>query len=360
MEFGIWSNGFRPHTTAARAFEEDLQEIILADKLGCKYAFISEHHGEEVYVDKVDTLPVPELLMCKAAALTSQIKMGAAVKVLHLQHPLDVAVQAATAQHVIGADRFIFGFGSGFPTPSFSVARGLSYEERHARMLESHALLLKCWSTSEPFDWDGQFWEGKGIVASPKPMHGGAMPMATATEQPEMIRMAGAGGYTLLSAYLEPAHMLRAKAERYSEAAHAAGIENPRANIAASRFVYLSHNRKQAMDDLRANVDHEIGFQTKRGFVKYARTAFQLEVKGDRLTFDDMVNAGIYLVGEPDEIGERLRDFHRDSGGFGTLLLVTGKEWADRERRFKSIRLFMDEVAPKLRDLPASYPQGNA
>jgi alkanesulfonate monooxygenase SsuD/methylene tetrahydromethanopterin reductase-like flavin-dependent oxidoreductase (luciferase family) len=60
MEFGIWSNGFRPHTTAARAFEEDLQEIILADKLGCKYAFISEHHGEEVYVDKVDTLPVPE------------------------------------------------------------------------------------------------------------------------------------------------------------------------------------------------------------------------------------------------------------------------------------------------------------
>lgn len=353
MEFGIWSNGFRPHTNAARAFEEDLQEIIHADRLGCKYAFISEHHGEEIYIDRVDTLPVPELLMCKAAALTSQIKMGAAVKILHLQHPVDVAVQATTAQHVIGGDRFILGFGSGFPTPLFSVERGMSYEERHDRLMESLELVLKCWSTREPFDWNGRFWQGTGIVALPKPMTGDTMPMATATEQPEMIRIAGERGYTLLSAYLEPAHMLRAKAERYCEAARGAGVANPRANIAASRLVYLSHSRKQAMDDLRADIDNELGYQTKRGLVHYARNVFKLDVQGERLTLDDMVKGGVYLVGEPDEVAEKLREFHRDSGGFGTLLIVAGKEWADRERRFKSMRLFMEEVAPRLRDLPA-------
>ena len=353
MEFRIWSNGFRPHTVAARAFEEDLQEIVLADRLGYKVAFISEHHGEEIYIDRVDTLPAPELLMCKASALTSQIRMGAAVKVLHTQHPLDVAVQAATTQHVIGSDRFIFGFGSGFPTPLFSVERGLSYEDRHDRLMESLDLLLKCWSTREPFDWDGRFWKGKGIVALPKPLTGDVMPMATATEQPEMVRIAGARGYTLLSAYLEPAHMLRAKAERYCDAARAAGIANPRANIAASRLVYLSHSRKQAMDDMRADIDNELGYQTKRGLVHYARNVFKLDVKGERLTFDDMVGAGVYLVGEPDEVAEKLRAFHYESGGFGTLLIVTGKEWADRERRHRSIRLFMEEVAPKLADLPA-------
>lgn len=353
MEFGIWSNGFRPHTSAARAFEEDLQEIVLADQLGCKYAFISEHHGEEIYIDRVDTLPVPELLMCKAAGLTRQIRMGAAIKILHLQHPVDVAVQAATAQHVIGDDRFILGFGSGFPSPLFSVERGLSYEERHERLMESLDLVLKCWSTSEPFDWDGRFWKGKGIVATPKPLNGATMPMATATEQPEMIAIAGARGYTLLSAYLEPARMLKAKGDRYSDAARAAGVENPRANIAASRLIYLSHSRKQAMEDLRADIDNELGFQTKRGLVHYARNVFKLDIKGERLTLDDMVEAGVYLLGEPDEVAEKLRDFHRESGGFGTLLLVAGKEWADRERRFNSMRLFMQEVAPKLADLPA-------
>jgi alkanesulfonate monooxygenase SsuD/methylene tetrahydromethanopterin reductase-like flavin-dependent oxidoreductase (luciferase family) len=147
--------------------------------------------------------------------------------------------------------------------------------------------------------------------------------------------------------------MLRAKALRYCEAAQAAGVANPRANIAASRLVYLSHSRKQAMDDIRADINNELGFQTKRGLVHYARNVFKLDVKGEQLTFDDMVNGGVYLVGEPDEIAEKLRQFHADSGGFGTMLIVTGKEWADRERRLKSIRLFMEEVAPQLCDLSA-------
>src|SRR3954464_2923712 len=78
MEFGIFSNGFRPHTSAAQTYEEDLQELILADQLGFSSAWISEHHGEPVYINKVDTCPVPELLMAKASGLTKQIRMGAA------------------------------------------------------------------------------------------------------------------------------------------------------------------------------------------------------------------------------------------------------------------------------------------
>ena len=33
MEFGIFSNGFRPHTSATRSYEEDIYEIVLADQL---------------------------------------------------------------------------------------------------------------------------------------------------------------------------------------------------------------------------------------------------------------------------------------------------------------------------------------
>jgi len=144
MEFGLFSNGFRPHTTAAQTYEEDLAEIVLADQLGFRDAYISEHHGEPVYIDKVDTLPVPELLMCKAAAVTKRIRMGAAVKLIHLAHPVDTAIQAAVTDHVIGGNRFIFGFGSGFPSPLFANERGLTYEDRHERLRESLDLILKC------------------------------------------------------------------------------------------------------------------------------------------------------------------------------------------------------------------------
>src|SRR6202451_2299174 len=114
MEFGIFSNGFRPHTTAAQTYQEDLDEIVLADQLGFRDAYISEHHGEPVYIGKVDTLPVPELLMCKAAAVTKRIRMGAAVKLIHLAHPVDTATQAAVADHVIGGCRLILPLRSRF------------------------------------------------------------------------------------------------------------------------------------------------------------------------------------------------------------------------------------------------------
>ena len=32
MEFGIFSNGFRPHTSASQTYEEDLFEIVLVGK----------------------------------------------------------------------------------------------------------------------------------------------------------------------------------------------------------------------------------------------------------------------------------------------------------------------------------------
>src|SRR3977135_4544688 len=130
MEFGIFSNGFRPHTSASRTYEEDLGEIVLADQLGFRDAYISEHHGEPVYINKVDTLPVPELLMCKVAGLTKQIRMGAAVKLIHLAHPVDTAIQAEVTDHVVGRGRCIFGFGSGFSTPLFANETASSPQTR--------------------------------------------------------------------------------------------------------------------------------------------------------------------------------------------------------------------------------------
>ena len=268
MEFGIFSNGFRPHTTASQTYEEDLAEIVLADQLGYRDAYISEHHGEPVYIGKVDTLPVPELLMCKAAALTERIRMGAAVKLIHLAHPVDTAIQAAVTDHVVGGNRFIFGFGSGFPNPLFAGERGLSHDDRHGRLRESLDLILKCWTAQEPFDWDGKHWRGKGIVALPQPLHPPHMPMATATDTEAMIDIAGARGYALLRAQLEPAGSIRDKANRYARAAKAAGRKTPLNDVTVARYVYLADSRREAMDDLRADINYELGFQMKRGLIR--------------------------------------------------------------------------------------------
>jgi limonene 1,2-monooxygenase len=357
MEFGIFSNGFRPHTSASQTYEEDLSEIVLADQLGFRDAYISEHHGEPVYIDKVDTLPIPELLMCKAAGLTKRIRMGAAVKLIHLAHPVDTAIQAAVTDHVVGGGRYIFGFGSGFPNPLFSTARGLSHEDRHGRLNEGLDLILKCWTSPEPFDWDGKYWCGKNIVATPRPLAQPHMPMATATDTPATIDLAGARGYTLLSAQLEPPAFLRRKADRYARAARSAGRTQPLEMITAARYVYLADSKREAMDDLRPFITHELSYQLQRGLINIIKNNFGLQFPGDKVTFDQLAEAGMYFVGEPDRVARELRAFYDAAGGFGTLLIVAGKDWATREKRRRSMQLFMQEVAPKLRDLtPAREP----
>jgi alkanesulfonate monooxygenase SsuD/methylene tetrahydromethanopterin reductase-like flavin-dependent oxidoreductase (luciferase family) len=353
MEFGLFSNGFRPHTSAGATYNEDIAEIVLADELGFRDAYISEHHGELPYIDAVDVIPTPEFLMCKAAGLTSRIRMGAAVKLIHLHHPVDVAIQAAVTSHMLGPDRFIFGFGTGFSTPLFSAERGLSFDDRQARMLECLEGVIQCWSHDAPFDLSGRFWNGTGIITLPKP-RSMPMPMAVASASDMMIKMAAERGYILLSAFVEQASAIRAKGAKYAAYARDTGDTAPLDNLSVARVVYISTSRAQAIDEMRASVAFEVSVQAKRGFLKLLKANFGLDVPNDERAVDHLVDAWIYIVGDADEVSRQLHRFYRDSGGFGTLLIVAGKNWGTRATRHRSMRSFMSDVAPGLRKLSPS------
>ena len=343
MNFGIWSNGWRLHTSPQLAYEEDLKEIILADELGMRDAWISEHHAEAVYVGRVDVLPAPDLLMCKAAGLTKRIRFGAAVKVIHLMHPVDSALQAATAAHVVGDGRYIFGYGSGFPNPMFSEERGMSDELRKERTAEALELILKCWAHEEPFDWNGRFWSGRNIIVLPKPPVG--MPIATATFSPESLKLAGERGYIALTAG-DPA-VMRKNALIYVEAAEGAGRENPIENLVATASVYVADSEAEGIEDLRAGIEYELSFYRERGLLKMLGANLGM----DEVSFDSLVAAGQFVIGDPDSVYERLEDFYERSGGFGTLLYRCGKGWTEPSKIETSMRRFMAEVAPRLSKL---------
>lgn len=349
MRFGLFSNGFRAHTTAAETYEEDIAEIVLADQLGFDDVFISEHHGESPYIDTVDVCPAPEFLMCKAAALTKRVRMGAAVKLIHLHHPVDIAIQAAITSHLLGPDRFIFGFGTGFATPLFSVERGLRFEDRHDRMLECLDGVLQCWARSQPFDLNGRFWRGEGIIALPKPSIPN-LPMAVASASDQMISLAAERGYILLSAFVEQAAAIKAKNEKYARYATAAGrVGSAVAKQTVARVIYIAESQEQAKEEMRAPVAFEVSVQAKRGFLKLLKANFNLDVPVTGEAIDHLVDAGVYIVGTPDQVLAQLKTFYLQSGGFGTLLLAAGKNWGTAETRRRSMTLFMERVAPELR-----------
>jgi alkanesulfonate monooxygenase SsuD/methylene tetrahydromethanopterin reductase-like flavin-dependent oxidoreductase (luciferase family) len=158
MEFGLFSNGERHNAVAKETYAQDLEEIILADELGMREAWISEH-GTFVSYQHPDQMPCADLLICKAATLTKNIRMGPGIRSLPYFHPLQVATDCAVCDHLTDG-RYMAGFGLGLGSRG-TKPRGELPGMHRDMAYEAIDLIIKAWTSPEPFDWDGRFWKGK-------------------------------------------------------------------------------------------------------------------------------------------------------------------------------------------------------
>ena len=60
--------------------------------------------------------------------------------------------------------------------------------------------------------------------------------------------------------------------------------------------------------------------------------------------------------GDVQRVTEHLLQLYDETGGFGTLLLIAGKNWDTREHCARSYRRFIEQVAPSLADLVPGPP----
>src|SRR5712692_9419847 len=150
MRFGLFSMGEHPGRLPRDAYDEDLREIVTADALGWDEVWIGEHHLN----GRQEVLPSPEMLIAKAAARTERIRLGSGVRLLALHYPLDVAGEAAVADHLTDG-RYNFGYGTGSPLeyPFY----GVPFAEAQARLEESLDLIVQAWTHDGPFSWEGRY-----------------------------------------------------------------------------------------------------------------------------------------------------------------------------------------------------------
>jgi len=333
MEFGIFSNGLRPNRSPDAAWDEDMFEVELADQLGFREAWISEHASPA------------ELLIARAAGTTRQIKLGAAVRLLPLYHPVQVAVEANVCDQLTHG-RYQFGFGIGF-FPNKMLERGIDPACGREMMLECLDLVLRCWQEPEPFDFDGRFWSGRQVAVRPKPFQQPHPPVGVACMgSRETVELAGRRGFMPLFSHLDTASRMATELASYD----AAAPRSARSAVRACRMVYVSGSVAQAKKELRPTL--EVAFETEKRTTPHH---FERWVAPGQnildLTFDELVEAGRYVIGDPDTVAQQLAEFYHQTGGFGVLMLHMGRDYGEREHRARSMRLFAEAVAPQLRDL---------
>jgi hypothetical protein len=74
-------------------------------------------------------------------------------------------------------------------------------------------------------------------------------------------------------------------------------------------------------------------------------------------TFEDLTSAGNIVIGSPATVVESITRFYRTVGGFGTFLIVGGRDIGTRDQRDDMFSLFMEAVAPKLTNLDATLDE---
>src|SRR5881397_3198402 len=179
MEFGIFSasqTASRPNSSAA--FDESLAQMKAAEELGLDAVWLAEIHFQK---DR-SVLSSPLVVAAALAACTRRIKIGIAVQVLPLSHPLRLAEDVATVDH-LSKGRLEFGIGrSGLP--GHYQGFNIPYSESRERFLETLEILTKAW-TQDRFSHEGKYFQFRDVCAMPKPYQKPHPPirMAATTEE---------------------------------------------------------------------------------------------------------------------------------------------------------------------------------
>lgn len=122
-----------------------------------------DHDEDEILASNVRIYD-PWLLLGAVAASTARLKIGTAVCVAPMLHPLLLA-RATVSAHDVSGGRFLCGLGAGWLKEEFD-AYGIPFNERGARMDESIEVVRKAWAGGF-FHHHGKYYTFESLQITP-------------------------------------------------------------------------------------------------------------------------------------------------------------------------------------------------
>lgn len=345
MKFGTFHLMEGPFTkTEAQVYDEHMEQMVLGDELGFDWMWLTEHHFSSVpYVDNVPgeygLCASPFALACAAARVTKNMRIGTAIKILPLEHPLRTAEDAAMAD-ILSGGRIDFGVGLGYRKYEFDGFR-VDADEKLERFKEALEIILGVWTTDE-YEFKGKFWDIPRLTLVPKPVQQPHPPVWVATRlgTKEAIDFIVENNYQMLSAWA-PRPELRTTYEMLREARQASGLGDP-VDFTCLRHVFVAESDADAKRQGGEFIDY------------YMNSTALFRPIGDHER-EEMVFGGV------DTCIEKIRGLSAETG-VDNLICWMNFGGMPQDLVKRSMDLFATEVMPKLReDIPlADMPSAAA
>ena len=347
MDFGLFYLMQRDEAWSEDAvYSSDLQQMLAAEGLGYHSVWIAEHHFNDYGL-----CPAPPVLAAFLAARTTRLRFGMGVSLLPLHHPVDLAEQLAVLD-VVSGGRLDVGIGRGGTLQDYQTFQS-NRDEARARVEEGIELLTRSW-TGAPFDFQGRFHSAEGVHVRPRPVQRPHPPLYIAANSEDSVLSAARLGLPTLASFFVPVAELERRRDLYRDTARGAGrsdteIAALEARSWGMRVVHVAPSRAEALAAVEAPF---MSYQGKMVVLRSDRTGGSVPNSFDRTLlrlrpFEEYLNAGWTHLGTPDEVREGLERY-METTGIRRLLLLMALPGIATELALRSMRMFMDHVAPKL------------
>lgn len=234
LQFFSWPGR---HGPLEDVFARALERIEIMDRGGFDAVWLAEHHFTTFSV-----CPSVHMLGVLAAARTRRLRIGTAVSLAALYHPLRLAEEVALLDMLSGG-RVNWGAGRGF-APSEFGAFGVPVEESAERFRESVEIVLAAW-TQERFSFHGTYYRFDDIEVLPKPMQR-PLPVWMAATSESAIDWAAGRGFSILMDPHASMQELGAKRRRYAAKLAEAGFSDSGRDIPMARLIALAPTADEA------------------------------------------------------------------------------------------------------------------
>ncbi len=343
-----------PEKPRTQCYDEDVEQIGLADRLGFREVWVGEHLSLQW-----ENIPSNEVFLANLIARTQQIRLGTGVTIIPQHHPVNVASRLALRDH-LSHGRLTIGIGQG-AIPSDQALLGLPEPATQGQMtLEGIDLILRLWQAEPPFDFAGTYWRvrldqpvsAQGIGVLTRPYQQPHPPIAMGLNTGRLSApQCGRRGWIPISGNLRPLSTVARHWDWYTQGAQEAGRPAPeRAIWRIARNVFVGETNEEAWAFARQGA---LG----RSFAEYmlhllAAAKILGMMKEDPALPDaevtvEYVLQHLCIIGDPESCRRQLQAVWEQTGGFGTLVMIA-HDWDDPARWRRSLELLATEVVPAL------------
>src|ERR1700720_2978933 len=250
MEFGMFHEfPSLPGRTESEACDEAMEQVDAAERLGLDVMWLAELPFEP----RRSVLSAPLSIASAIAARTRRIKVGIAVQVLPLCHPLRLAEEAATVDQ-LSHGRLILGVGRSGVAQTYE-AYGVSYAESRDRFREILDIIEQAW-TKLSFSYEGKYHSFKDVAVVPRPYQKPLPPIRIAASTPDTFPAIGRRGAAIFASvrhttWSDLAKQIRSYHKAWEEAGH-----RGRGQVFVSAPTYVAATEECARSEPEESIMH--------------------------------------------------------------------------------------------------------